>query len=210
MSSTKTDDARESHWYWVVISIIAFVTVCGNALVIYLIATRPRLHMTPPNWFILSLSIADFSVGLIVAPSYFVYTFWVDINFTFLAMFYNLLLYASVGNLCVMTFDRYIAITRPLRYVSLMQNSMVLRLIALAWVVPIIITLLPLSWMYLVTNTQQHRAEQIYQGIVLVLFEIIPCIVMLLTFIHLFFIVRNQNRRIIALEMQIASRYYIN
>ncbi|XP_078357376.1 beta-2 adrenergic receptor-like [Oculina patagonica] len=136
MSATKTDEGRESYWYWILISVIAFVTVYGNALVIYLIATRPRLHITP-NWFILSLSIADFSIGLIVAPSYIVYTFWVDINFTILVMFYNLLLYASVGNLCAMSFDRYIAITRPLRYVSLMKNSMVLRLIAFAWEIKI-------------------------------------------------------------------------
>ncbi len=47
MSATKTDEGRESYWYWILISVIAFVTVCGNALVIYLIATRPRLHITP-------------------------------------------------------------------------------------------------------------------------------------------------------------------
>lgn len=205
MSATKTDEGKEAYWYWTLVSIFALVTVCGNALVMYLIATRPRLHITP-NWFILSLSIADFSVGLIVAPSYIVYTFWVDTNFAILAIFYNLLLYASVGNLCVMTFDRYIAITRPLRYVALMQNSMVRKLIALAWGVPIIITLIPLSWMHLAPKTQE-RAEQIYKGIVLVLFEIIPCIIMLLTFIHLFAIARKQSRRIITLEVQIASRY---
>lgn len=187
MSATKSDDGREAYWYL--------------ALVIYLITTRPRLHVTP-NWFILSLS-----VGLIVA-----FTFWVDTNFTFLVMFYNLFLYTSVGNLCAMTFDRYIAIRRPLRYVSLMQNSMVLRLIALVWGVPIIITLMPVScnWMYLASNAQQQRAEQIYKGIVLVSCEIIPCIIMLFTFIHLFFMVRNQNRRIIALQLQVANRYNLN
>lgn len=185
MSATKSDDGREAYWYL--------------ALVIYLITTRPRLHVTP-NWFILSLS-----VGLIVA-----FTFWVDTNFTFLVMFYNLFLYTSVGNLCAMTFDHYIAITWPLRYVLLMQNSMVLRLIALAWGVPIIITLMPVSWMYLASNAQQQRAEQIYKGIVLVSCEIIPCIIMLFTFIHLFFMVRNQNRRIIALQLQVANRYNLN
>ena len=88
-----------------------------------------------------------FSVGLIVAPSYIAYTFWIDgANFELLVMFDNLLLYASVGNLCITTFDPYIDITRPLRYASSMDISMALRLIALAWVLPIMITLMPLCW----------------------------------------------------------------
>lgn len=218
MSATKTDEGKDAYWYWTLVSLIAFITVCGNALVIYLIVTRPRLHVTP-NFFILSLSIADLFVGLIVAPSYIAYTFQVEANFTVLAMFYNLLLYASVGNLCAMTFDRYVAITRPFRYVPLMKTSMVLRLIAVAWVVPIIITLIPLSWRHLGSSSaaasnstlkEAQKADQIYQGIVLVLFEIVPCIVMLLTFVHLYSIVRKQSRRIKALEEQITSRYNLD
>lgn len=211
MSSTKTEDGKGAYWYWVLVASIAVVTVCGNALVIYLIAARQRLHTTP-NWFVLSLSVADFCVGLIIAPTYIVYTFWLEVDFTVLVMFYNLLLYASVGNLCVMTFDRYIAITRPLRYVSLMKESMVRKLIASAWGVPIIITLTPLSWTHLasLSDSQKEFANRIYQGIVLVLFEIVPCIVMPLTFLHLFAIVKKQSRRIRTLEVQIVNRYNLN
>lgn len=88
---------------------------------------------------------------------------------------------------------------------------MVLRLIAVAWGVRVIITLLPLSWMFLTSNEQQQRAQQIYKGFVLVSFEIVPCIVMLLiTYIHLFSIVRNRNRYIKALQLQVVNRYNLN
>ena len=88
---------------------------------------------------------------------------------------------------------------------------MVLRLIAVAWGVRVIITLLPLSWMFLTSDEQQQRAQQIYKGFVLVSFEIVPCIVMLLiTYIHLFSIVRNRNRYIKALQLQVVNRYNLN
>ena len=214
MSATNTIEGKGAFWYWILVSVMAFVIICGNSLVIFLIVTRARLHVTP-NWFVLSLSIADLSVGLIVAPSYIAYTFWIDANFGVLVMFYNLLFYASVGNLCVMTFDRYVAITRPLRYPSVMTTSMALRLIALAWVLPMMITLMPLCWKDLKWSSPAaqdasnstfdgaERANQIYLGIVLVLFEILPCIVILLTFTRLYFVVRNQSRRIKALEIAI-------
>ena len=211
MASTDTEDGKKAYWYWTLVACIAVVTVGGNALVAYLIASCSRLHTTP-NWFLLSLSIADFAVGLVIAPTYIAYTFWAEINFDTLAIFYNLLLYASVGNLCVMTFDRYIAITRPLRYVSLMKDSMVIKLIACAWGVPVIITLIPFTWTHIVwiSESHQERAQQVYHAIVLVLFEIVPCMIMLFTFLHLFAIIRNQSRRIWCLESQIANRYNLN
>ena len=211
MASTNTEDGKKAYWYWTLVACIAIITMAGNALVTYLIASRSRLHTTP-NWFLLSLSIADFCVGLVIAPTYIAYTFWIEVNFNTLAIFYNLLLYASVGNLCVMTFDRYIAITRPLRYVSVMKDPMVIKLIACAWGVPVIITLIPFTWTHVVSmsDSQHERAQQIYQTIVLVLFEIVPCMIMLFTFLHLFAIVRNQSRRILSLESQIANRYNLN
>lgn len=96
-----------------------------------------------------------------------------------------------------------------------MTTSMALRLIALAWVLPMMITLMPLCWKDLKWSSPAaqdasnstfdgaERANQIYLGIVLVLFEILPCIVILLTFTRLYFVVRNQSRRIKALEIAI-------
>ena len=210
-SATNSKEGKEAYWYWVFVSCTAFVTLCGNSLVIYLIASRPRLH-TNPNWFVLSLAIADFSVGLVIAPTYIMSTFWVEADFTTLAIFYNLLLYASVGNLCVMTFDRYIAITRPLRYPSVMKDSTVLKLIACAWGVPFIISLIPLSWEHntSVSKPKQKHAEQIFKAIVLVLFEIIPCIILLFTCLHLLVIVRKQSRRICRAEAQVINRYNLS
>ena len=50
-------------WYNILGWILAVVAVVGNGLVIFLITTKQRLHTTA-NWFILSLAVADFGVGI--------------------------------------------------------------------------------------------------------------------------------------------------
>ncbi|XP_078357084.1 histamine H2 receptor-like [Oculina patagonica] len=190
---------RDAYWYWIVVVFIGVTTVCGNTVVIYLILTRRCLHITA-NWFILSLSFADLLVGLVVIPTYIIHTFWVQLNLHALLKFYNLILYVSVGNLCVMTGDRYLAITRPLNYVSLMTRSKVLIMIFTAWSIPAGISLLSLLWQTSDTNGKTDTVHRVYGGLTVVCFEVIPCLMMLLVYFHLYLITRAHSRRIAAQE----------
>lgn len=196
---------RDAYWYWVLVVSIGVTTVCGNTVVIYLILTRRTLHVSA-NWFIVSLSLADLLVGLVVIPTYIFHTFWVQLNLLALLTFYNLILYVSVGNLCVMTGDRYLAITRPLKYGSLMTRSKVLVMIFTAWTIPTGISLLPLLWQTSGTNKERDIVHRVYGGLTVICFEIIPCFLMLLVYSHLYFITRAHSRRIAALE-SVKERY---
>ena len=196
---------RAAYWYWVLVIFIGVTTVCGNTVVIYLILTRRTLHATA-NWFIVSLSLADLLVGLLVIPTYIIHTFWVQLNLHALLTFYNLILYASVGNLCVMTGDRYLAITRPFKYGSLMTRSKVLVMIFTAWIIPTGISLLSLLWQTSNNTRERDTAHRVYGGFMVVCFEIIPCFLMLLVYSHLYSITRAHSRRIAAQE-SVKERY---
>lgn len=196
---------RDSYWYWVLVVSFGITTVCGNTVVIYLVLTRRTLHVSA-NWFIVSLSLADLLVGLVVLPTYIIHTFWVELNFYALLKFYNLILYVSVGNLCVMTGDRYLAITRPLKYGSLMTRSKVLVMILAAWIIPTGISLVSLLWQTSGTNKERNTVQRVYVGMTVVCFEIIPCFMMLLVYSHLYFITRAHTRRIAAQE-SVKERY---
>ena len=197
MASINSIRDKDAYWYWILIVFIGITTVCGNTLVIYLIFTRRTLHITA-NWFILSLSFADLLVGLVVIPTYIIHTFFVQLNLRALLTFYNLILYVSVGNLCVMTGDRYLAITRPLKYASEMTRSKVLIMILIAWMIPTGLSLLSLLWQ---TSTEtKDTVYTIYGGLIVVFFEIIPCFMMLLVYFHLCLITRGHSRRIAAQE----------
>lgn len=205
MASMDSIRERDAYWYWILVVFIGVTTVCGNTVVIYLILTRRSLHITA-NWFILSLSFADLLVGLVVIPTYIIHTFWVQLNLHALLTFYNLILYVSVGNLCVMTGDRYLAITRPLNYVSLMTRSKVLIIIFTAWLIPAGISLLSLLWQTSGTNGIRNTVQRVYGGLTVVCFEIIPCLMMLLVYFHLYLITRAHSRRIAAQE-SVKERY---
>lgn len=196
---------RDSYWYWVLVVSFGITTVCGNTVVIYLVLTRRTLHVSA-NWFIVSLSLADLLVGLVVLPTYIIHTFWAELNFYALLKFYNLILYVSVGNLCVMTGDRYLAITRPLKYGSLMTRSKVLVMILAAWIIPTGISLVSLLWQTSGTNKERNTVQRVYVGMTVVCFEIIPCFMMLLVYSHLYFITRAHTRRIAAQE-SVKERY---
>ena len=120
-------------WYICVGVVISVVTVAGNGLVVFLIASRPRLH-GPSNWIILSLAAAD----LLVGAGYFLTQYLHDaLSFdnNLRHSILSFLCTASTGNLSVLMLDRYIFITKPLRYAVLMNTRRAVLLVSSVWVV---------------------------------------------------------------------------
>lgn len=182
-------------WYWVLSAIAALLTVVGNIVVIYLISTRRRLHFTT-NFFILSLAVADLCVGAFVIPSYMLCSLKLDCPFTLLTVFYNQLLYIVVCNMFVMTWDRFVAVTKPFKYRSWMTTRRLLSLISIAWFVPGILSLCPLLWMYSSSTEAQRAYWTVFYSVTMVVFEWTPCVGMLLIYCRVFAIVRKHSRQI--------------
>lgn len=111
-------------------------------------------------------------------------------------MAFNMLLAVEVGNMCAMAFDRYIAIVYPLRYFWFMTNSRVIFLISLSWLVPILISSMPLAWLFSDSQETIKISSNTFGTIHVVVFHLLPCAVMLLVYTHLFIIVRKQSLRI--------------
>ena len=124
-----------SLWYFILGGLLSIIVVAGNGIVIYLIVTRQRLYTTA-NWFILSLAIADFFVGAsYLLADYLCEAHSCDRRYIRHAIV-SFLLAASATNLCVMTVDRYIAIVKPLEYITFMTTRRVVLLISTAWLAP--------------------------------------------------------------------------
>jgi len=137
-------------WFWIAGWFFVALAVFGNGVVIYLIATTPRLQ-TNANWFVLSVAVADLCAALAFFPPLFGANFLFTIDTTHAGAFFKIsftLMYCSNTNLFAMTVDRYIAITRPLRYIALMTRKAVWGLIATAWVVPFLLFSLPAIFTY--------------------------------------------------------------
>lgn len=119
--------------------LFSFATVFGNSLVILAVIRERYLH-TSTNLFVTSLAVADCLVGLVVMPfsalyevlenTWFFGTDWCDIWRSLDVLFST----ASILNLCVISLDRYWAITDPFTYPMRMTRKRAAALIAAVWV----------------------------------------------------------------------------
>ncbi|VDO19108.1 unnamed protein product [Heligmosomoides polygyrus] len=128
----------------VVLAMIA-VTIVGNALVCLAVVLVRKLKQ-PANFLIVSLAIADFLVGLLVMPLALVdllfsewplgrsmCKLWTTADLT--------LCTASIVSLCAISVDRYLVITRPLRYSAMRTTARMLAYIAIVWVIAAVVSI---------------------------------------------------------------------
>ena len=182
--------ASFSYPLWLVVTgaFLSLITVFGNGLVVYLIFTRKRLH-NATNWIVLSLAIADFFLGAGYVPARMLLKGqWLVVQHSVLSF----LAAASALNLSLLTVDRYVFITRPLRYSILMTTKMAVLLIVAVWLASFVPHLL----LYLI-SAENDRAgpSRAFDFFDMVVFEISPMLALLFLARRIFVIVRRQERR---------------
>ena len=192
-----------SLWYSVPGYFMALFAVTGNGMVISLIAKKHRLHTTA-NWFILSLAVADFSLGILYFPFSFVCPIG-EIICSEKKIFQALpkfLFYASALNLWAMTFDRYIAVVKPLRYMALLTTRRVLAIIAMVWLFSLLLGAAEILIPVLVEPGYMPTTMKMFNGIRRT--ALVSCAVFLVFATgHVLFITRKHSRQIAAMVVQL-------
>ncbi|CAF0888790.1 unnamed protein product [Adineta steineri] len=147
-SSTSTQNLSNFQWTWslrtiivlIICGLITIVTILGNGLVLLSIKFRLRAR-SYSDYFIVSLCLADFFVGLFVMPlmtlhsiqlkwpfHYHYCYIWMSIDFTCST--------ASFLTLASMALDRYYALTAPYFHLRNRSRTSVLIFIISSWVIP--------------------------------------------------------------------------
>lgn len=122
---------------YIFFSLISALTVFLNVLVIISISHFKQLH-TPTNLLILSLAVSDLLVGLIVIPVMTVAAMescWGFGEYFCAFHFYISFLCTSLslGNLVLISIDRYIAVCDPLLYHSRITITGIMCCISITW-----------------------------------------------------------------------------
>lgn len=124
------------------------LVIAGNSLVIVSVLTDRKLRSVT-NTFIISLAVSDLLLGITVLPfssanevlGYWPFgTLWCS---AWLAIDVWLCT-ASILNLCAISLDRFLAISRPIRYPSLMTRSKARLFVVGVWVLAFCIAIPPL------------------------------------------------------------------
>ncbi|NXN31292.1 O14AG protein, partial [Nycticryphes semicollaris] len=122
--------------FWLFLGIY-LAALLGNGLIIIAITSDHRLH-TPMYFFLLNLSLIDLGSISTTVPKAMVNSLW-DIRAisyrgcaaqVFLFVFF---ISAEFSLLTVMSYDRYIAICKPLHYKTLLGSRACVHMAALAW-----------------------------------------------------------------------------
>lgn len=192
-------------YYWVLSAINGLITLICNGVVIFIILKRERLYRNPTNWLLLSLAFSDLSVGIIMIPSLFIcYFSTVVCNWDVNKKVYDLFLYISVTNLCFLTMDRYIAVVFPLKYTLLVPRKSTIKLLVTAWFFPLFVCIIPFIVHILpIDEDKKQEAEKVFVAVKLSIFELLPCVFMLLAYMHIFQISRRHARHINSINRSI-------
>ncbi|XP_020768257.2 olfactory receptor 4D1-like [Odocoileus virginianus] len=113
-------------------------TVMGNLLIMVTVTSDSRLH-TPMYFLLRNLAIIDLCFSSVTAPKMLVDFLAEKKTISYQGcmaqiFFFHLLGGGTVFFLSVMAYDRYIAISRPLHYVTIMNTRVCVGLVVAAWV----------------------------------------------------------------------------
>ena len=145
-------------WFWIVGWFLSILTLTGNGFIIFLVCSKRQLR-TKTNAFVVSLGVADFCVGMSVIPPLFL-KYKSDLNLQprlpeGMEFVRWLFMDASVTNLCSLILDRYIAVVRPLKYLTFMTRRRVIQMIIFSWAMAIFFILVESS-LSLSLNTSDY------------------------------------------------------
>ncbi|XP_067863605.1 D(1B) dopamine receptor [Heptranchias perlo] len=203
------------------LSLLILFTLFGNTLVCAAVVRFRHLRTKVTNIFIVSLAVSDLLVAILVMPwkavaevaGYWPFGAFCNVWVAFDIMCST----ASIFNLCVISVDRYWAISSPFRYERKMTRRVASVMIGLTWALSVLISFIPVQLNWHTTDPEAaalpnstatasppencdsslNRTYAISSSLVSFY---IPVAIMLVTYTRIYRIAQIQIRRIASLE----------
>jgi len=177
-------------------------TILLNALVIIAVATRYRLQSTS-NVLVAFLAGADLLNGLVnqnIEIAVELRRILSDGPFCSLektcvvAMIGSFFL--SLGNLLLISIDRYISIKHPLRYTTIVTKQRIKICLLLAWTIGLLLTIHELTWAVTDSGSNLYFLYMEVMSIILSMLALAAIIVISYTYCYIFSESRRQNKQL--------------
>jgi len=207
-----------------VLSVLILWTLFGNILVCAAVLRFRHLRAKVTNIFIVSLAVSDLLVAVLVMPWKAVTEvtgFWPFGAFCDVWVAFDIMCStASILNLCVISVDRYWAISSPFRYERKMTPRVACVMIGALWTLSVLISFIPvqLDWHKASAEpgsnaTDAHATEDTCDSSLSLEYAIssslisfyIPVAIMIVTYTRIYRIAHIQIRRIASLERAAAQ-----
>lgn len=208
-----------------VLFILIVSTLLGNTLVCAAVIKFRHLRSKVTNFFVISLAVSDLFVAVLVMPwkaMSEVAGCWIFGSFCDTWIAFDIMCStASILNLCIISMDRYWAISSPFRYERKMTQRFAFVMIGVAWTLSILISFIPvqLNWHKSVeekeTVDDTNQINQIedcnaslnstYAISSSLISFYIPVVIMVGTYTRIYRIAQTQIRRISSLETAVEN-----
>ncbi|XP_042332052.1 D(1) dopamine receptor-like [Sceloporus undulatus] len=197
-------------------------TLLGNTLVCMAVVKFRHLRSKVTNFFVISLAVSDLFVAVLVMPWKAVAEvvgFWPFGAFCDIWVAFDIMCStASILNLCIISMDRYWAISSPFRYERKMTQRVAFIMIGVAWMLSVLISFIPvqLRWHKASELLLDHEMDsnitwipgencdsslnRTYAISSSLISFYIPVAIMIVTYTRIFLIAQRQIRRISSLE----------
>uniref|UniRef100_A0A8D2LBE4 G-protein coupled receptors family 1 profile domain-containing protein n=1 Tax=Varanus komodoensis TaxID=61221 RepID=A0A8D2LBE4_VARKO len=202
--------------------LLILATLLGNTLVCMAVVKFRYLRSKVTNFFVISLAVSDLFVAVLVMPWKAVTEvvgFWPFGDFCDIWVAFDIMCStASILNLCIISMDRYWAISSPFRYERKMTQRVAFMMIGVAWMLSVLISFIPvqLRWHKAAEFLPAHGAgsnatwtpeencdsslNRTYAISSSLISFYIPVAIMVVTYTRIFHIAQRQIRRISSLE----------
>ena len=198
------------NWFWILGWSLSILTVAGNGFIIFLVCSKRQLR-TKTNAFVVSLAVADFCVGMSVVPPMFFCEMATGCKpESYVIKFVRWLFsYAAVTNLCSLVLDRYIAVVKPMKYLTFMTRRRVIQMVSLSWGIRVVLsTISGLNWFIFKISL----FFDIIFWISWIFFEFLPCLMLIFCFASMLQVICKLHRtsRTIAKQLRFNHRILNN
>nr|XP_056722754.1 olfactory receptor 1009-like [Euleptes europaea] len=151
---------------FLVFLLIYIVTLTGNILIVLLVATDKHLH-TPMYFFLGNLSFLETCSSTNILPrmlsSFLTGKKIISVSECFLQhYFFGFFGAAECCLLAAMSYDRYLAICKPLHYVNMMNDKLCLQLIAGSWLNGFLANTLSLTFVLKLVFCGPHKIDHFF------------------------------------------------
>ncbi|KAJ7333595.1 hypothetical protein OS493_017137 [Desmophyllum pertusum] len=197
-------------WFWILGWSLSILTITGNGFIIFLVCSKRQLR-TKTNAFVVSLAVADLCVGMSAVPSLFACEManwcnpqaYLTDGVDFIRWLFG---YASVTNLCSLVLDRYIAVVKPLKYLTFMKRRRIIEIISLSWAIPVaFVALLSLIWLIFKITL----VFQVLIWLLMIFFEFLPCCILIFCFSSMLCVVCKHDRAARTLAKQLRFNHRV-
>ena len=183
---------------WIINGFLGILIFLGNSFVFLVFLHSKRLCRVYMNMFLLSLALCDLSMAVFVVPGYAAFCTGCSYPLTDLCWLFeggkDVCFLASVFSLLAITYDRYLAVFRPLNYQVKMTQAKVYGIVLTSWLLPVVLASVRNAWQHNGRTSEIEIWNVTYSNILLFVFIFCPIITVTFVNIKIIFAIRNQRR----------------